>query len=74
MDILCRAGGWSNAPCICAESVCCAVLNCHHFPCVCEGKSRYSEGVFRQLYADAWSRDHDRGHGAEMEFRRRQVE
>ena len=61
------------------ESASNAVLNCQHLPCDCEYRmqkteweSRNSEGVFRQLHADVWPRDHGRGHGVEMagdEFR-----
>ena len=37
-----------------------------HLSCDCEWQSHNSEGVFRQLYADAWSRDHGWGHDVEM--------
>ena len=59
------------------ESVSSAVLKYHHLPCDCEWKSHNSEGVSRQLYADAWPRDHGWGHDVEMardEFLRWQVE
>ena len=62
---------------ICTESVSSAVLKYQHPPCDCEWKSHNSEGVFRQLYADAWPRDHDWGHDVEMagdEFLQWQVE
>ena len=64
-------------PRICVESVSSALLKHQHLPCDCEWKSHNSEGVFRQLYADAWPRDHGWGHDVEMagdEFLRWQVE
>ena len=51
---------------ICAESVSSAVIKYQHLQCDCEWKSRNSEGVFRQLYAEAWPRDHGWGHDVEM--------
>ena len=66
-----------HSPPICAESVSSAVLKYQHFPYDCEWKSHNSEGVFCQLYADAWPRDHGWGHDVEMagdEFLRWQVE
>ena len=59
------------------ESVSSAVLKYQHLPCDSEWKSHNSEGVFRQLYVDAWPRDHGWGHYVEMagdEFLRWQVE
>ena len=75
-NILFRAGGLITLPRICVESVSSAVLKYQHLPCDCELKSPNSEGVFRQLYADAWPRDHGRGYEVEMagdEFLRWQV-
>ena len=59
------------------ESVSGAVLKYQHLPCYCEWQSHNSEGVFRQLYADAWPLDHGWGHDMEMagdEFLRWRVE
>ena len=75
-NILYRVGGWST-PCICAESASSAVLHSQHLPGGCEWKSHNSEGVFRQLCADAWPRDQNQGHDMEMtgdELRRWQLE
>ena len=55
-----------HSPPICVESVSSAVLKYQHLPCDCEWKSHNSEGVFRQLYAEAWTHDHGWGHEVEM--------
>ena len=44
-----------HSPPICMESVSSAVLKYQHLPCDCEWKSHNSEGVFGQLYTDAYA-------------------
>ena len=76
-NILISYGRLITLPRICVDSVSSAVLKYQYLLCDCEWKSHNSEGVFHQLYADAWPRDHGWGHDVEMagdEFLRWQVE